>query len=532
MLISNNITMQFGAKPLFENVSVKFGDGNRYGLIGANGCGKSTFMKILAGVLEPSAGNVSIDKNERMAWLRQDQFAYEEQRVLDVVMMGHDDMWRVSAEKDAIYANPDATEDDYMRAAELESLFAEYDGYTAEARAGELLLGVGIPLEQHNGPMSAVAPGWKLRVLLAQALFAKPDILLLDEPTNNLDIHTIQWLEDVLNNYDGTMIIISHDRHFLNQVCTHMADMDYGKLTIYPGNYDDYMEASMLARQQQQRDNAKAKQQIADLQDFVRRFSANASKARQATSRARQIEKIKVEDIKPSSRQYPFIRFEYDEREKLHRQAVEVERLGHGFDKPLFNDFSMRVEAGERVAIIGENGAGKTTLLRCLSGDLAPQHGTVKWAEKAKLGYFAQDHAADFAVDMNLFDWMQQWGRPSDDDQVLRGTLGRLLFSGDEIGKPVKVLSGGEQGRMLFGKLMLGRSNVLLMDEPTNHMDMESIESLNTALDKYKGTLFFVSHDREFVSSLATRILEIRNGGIVDFHGNYEDYLVSQGVNG
>ncbi len=531
VLISNNITMQFGAKPLFENVSVKFGDGNRYGLIGANGCGKSTFMKILAGVLEPSSGNVSIDKNERMAWLRQDQFGYEDQRVLDVVMMGHEEMWRASAEKDAIYANPEATEDDYMRAADLEAQFAEYDGYTAEARAGELLLGVGIPIDQHNGTMSAVAPGWKLRVLLAQALFSNPDILLLDEPTNNLDIHTIQWLEDVLNARDSTMIIISHDRHFLNQVCTHMADMDYAKLTIYPGNYDDYMEASMMARQQQQRDAAKAKQQIADLQDFVRRFSANASKARQATSRAKQIEKIKVEDIKPSSRQYPFIRFEYDEREKLHRQAVEVEHLTHGFDRPLFTDFSMRVEAGEKVAIIGENGIGKTTFLRCLAGDLQPNHGTIKWAEKANRGYFAQDHAADFAKGENLFDWMQQWGRPSDDDQVMRGTLGRLLFSGDEIGKSVKVLSGGEQGRMLFGKLMLGRHNVLLMDEPTNHMDMESIESLNTALDKFKGTLFFVSHDREFVSSLATRILEIRADGIVDFHGNYEDYLLSQGGN-
>ncbi len=528
MLISNNITMQFGAKPLFENVSVKFGDGNRYGLIGANGCGKSTFMKILAGVLEPTAGNISLDRHERMAWLRQDQFAYEDQRVLDVVMMGHEDMWRASAEKNAIYMNPEASEADYMRAAELESQFAEYDGYTAESRAGELLLGVGIATALHNGPMSAVAPGWKLRVLLAQALFASPDILLLDEPTNNLDINTIRWLEDVLNAQNSTMIIISHDRHFLNQVCTHMADMDYGKLTVYPGNYDDYMEASTMARAQQSRDNAKAKQQIADLQEFVRRFSANASKARQATSRARQIEKIKVEDIKPSSRQYPFIRFEYDEREKLHRQALEVEHLSHGYDQPLFKDFSMRVEAGERVAIIGENGIGKTTFLRCLAGDLTPQHGKIKWAEKATPGYFAQDHAADFARDQTLFDWMQQWGRPSDDDQVMRGTLGRLLFSGDEISKSVKVLSGGEQGRMLFGKLMLGRHNVLLMDEPTNHMDMESIESLNNALEKYKGTLFFVSHDREFVSSLATRILEIRAEGIVDFHGNYEDYLASQ----
>ena len=530
MLISNNITMQFGAKPLFENVSVKFGEGNRYGLIGANGCGKSTFMKILAGVLEPTAGNISIDANERMAWLRQDQFAYEDQRVLDVVMMGHEQMWKANVEKNEIYMNPEATEEDYMRAAELETVFAEYDGYTAEARAGELLLGVGIPIDQHNGLMSAVAPGWKLRVLLAQALFANPDILLLDEPTNNLDINTIRWLEDTLNNRDCTMIIISHDRHFLNQVCTHTADMDYGKLTVYPGNYDDFMEASTMARAQQAKDNAKAKQQIADLQDFVRRFSANASKAKQATSRAKQIDKIKVEDIKPSSRQYPFIRFEYDDREKLHRNAVEVQKLSHGFDRVLFNDFNLLFEAGEKIAIIGENGIGKTTLLRCLAGDLVPNHGTVKWAEKANIGYFAQDHAADFEADLNLFDWMKQFTQAGDDDQVVRSMLGRLLFSGEDFKKSVKVLSGGEKGRMLFGKLMLGKTNVLLMDEPTNHMDMESIESLNTALDKYNGTLFFVSHDREFVSSLATRILDVRADGIIDYSGNYEDYLASQEI--
>jgi ATPase subunit of ABC transporter with duplicated ATPase domains len=530
VLISNNITMQFGAKPLFENVSVKFGEGNRYGLIGANGCGKSTFMKILAGVLEPTSGNISIDSNERMAWLRQDQFGYEDQRVLDVVMMGHEQMWKAKSEKDAIYMNLEATEEDYMKAAELETVFAEYDGYTAEARAGELLLGVGIPIDQHNGLMSAVAPGWKLRVLLAQALFANPDILLLDEPTNNLDINTIRWLEDILNSRDCTMIIISHDRHFLNQVCTHTADMDYGKLTVYPGNYDDFMEASTMARAQQAKDNAKAKQQIADLQDFVRRFSANASKAKQATSRAKQIDKIKVEDIKPSSRQYPFIRFEYDDREKLHRNAVEVEKLSHGYDRVLFNDFDLLVEAGEKIAIIGENGIGKTTLLRCLAGDLKPNHGTVKWAEKANIGYFAQDHAADFEENLNLFDWMKQFTQAGDDDQVVRSMLGRLLFSGEDFKKSVKVLSGGEKGRMMFGKLMLAKTNVLLMDEPTNHMDMESIEALNTALDKYKGTLFFVSHDREFVSSLATRILEVRADGIIDYSGNYEDYLASQAV--
>lgn len=530
MLISNNITMQFGAKPLFENVSVKFGDGNRYGLIGANGCGKSTFMKILAGVLEPTAGNIALDSNERMAWLRQDQFGYEDQRVLDVVMMGHEQMWNAKSEKDAIYMNLEATEEDYMKAAELEAVFAEYDGYTAEARAGELLLGVGIPIDQHNGLMSAVAPGWKLRVLLAQALFANPDILLLDEPTNNLDINTIRWLEDILNNRNCTMIIISHDRHFLNQVCTHTADMDYAKLTVYPGNYDDFMEASTMARAQQAKDNAKAKQQIADLQDFVRRFSANASKAKQATSRAKQIDKIKVEDIKPSSRQYPFVRFEYDDREKLHRNAVEVQKLSHGFDRILFNDFNLLVEAGEKIAIIGENGIGKTTLLRCLAGDLVPNHGTVKWAEKANIGYFAQDHASDFEEDLNLFDWMKQFTQAGDDDQVVRSMLGRLLFSGEDFKKSVKVLSGGEKGRMMFGKLMLAKTNVLLMDEPTNHMDMESIESLNTALDKYNGTLFFVSHDREFVSSLATRILDVRADGIIDYSGNYEEYLASQEI--
>ena len=530
MLISNNITVQFGAKPLFENVSVKFGDNNRYGLIGANGCGKSTYMKVLAGVLTPSAGNISIDNHERMAFLRQDQFAYEDQRVLDVVMMGHEQMWNANVEKNAIYANLEATEDDYMRAAELEGVFAEFDGYTAEARAGELLLGVGIPIEQHNGPMSAVAPGWKLRVLLVQALFANPDILLLDEPTNNLDINTIRWLEDVLNNRDCTMIIISHDRHFLNQVCTHTCDMDYGKITVYPGNYDDYMEASTQARAQQAKDNAKAKQQIADLQDFVRRFSANASKAKQATSRAKQIDKIKIEEFKPSSRQYPFIRFEYDERDKLHRNAVELKKLSHGFDKLLFNDVNMMFEAGEKVAIIGENGIGKTTFLRCLARDLQPNHGEVKWAEKANIGYFAQDHEYEFEDGEDLFEWMTKFRQPGDDDQVVRSMLGRLLFGGDDTKKSVKVLSGGEKGRMLYGKLMLGKYNVLLMDEPTNHMDMESIEALNTALDKYKGTLFFVSHDREFVSSIASRIIEIKAGGIVDFTGNYEDYLASQGV--
>jgi ATPase subunit of ABC transporter with duplicated ATPase domains len=542
MLVASNVTIQFGAKPLFENVSVKFGEGNRYGLIGANGSGKTTFMKILAGVLEASAGNVSLDPGERMAYLRQDQFAYENVRVLDVVMMGHAEMWACMSERDAIYANPDATEDDYMRAADLEHHFAEYDGYTAESRAGELLLGAGIPTEKHNGPMSEVAPGWKLRVLLVQALFANPDILLLDEPTNNLDIDTIRWLEDILNERDSTMVIISHDRHFLNQVCTHMADLDYGTIKVYGGNYDDFMEASTVARERQVSANAKAKERIADLQGFVRRFSANKSKARQATSRLKLIEKIRPEDIKPSSRQYPWIRFDYDDKEKLHRLACEIENLGFGYEPkvPIIRSFSTSIEAGDKIAIIGENGVGKTTLLRLMAGEklggLAPLGGHVKWAEKARPGVFAQDHAADFAATTLLTEWIVQWVREGgyeggDVETLIRGTLGRLLFSGDEAKKPVNVISGGEQGRMLFGKLMLLRNNVLLMDEPTNHLDMESIESLNTALEKYPGTLIFVSHDREFVSSLATRIIDIRpDRTIVDYRGSYEEYLASQGL--
>ena len=521
--------MQFGAKPLFENVSVKFGEGNRYGLIGANGCGKSTFMKILGGDLEPTSGTVTTDPDERLGKLRQDQFAFEEYTVLDTVIMGHAELWAVKQERDRLYALPEMTEEDGIKVAELEVEFAELDGYTAESRAGELLLGVGIPIEQHAGLMSAVAPGWKLRVLLAQALFADPDIMLLDEPTNNLDINTIRWLEGVLNERNSTMIIISHDRHFLNSVCTHMADLDYGELRIYPGNYDEYMTAATQVRERQLADNAKKKAQIAELQAFVSRFSANASKAKQATSRAKQIDKIKLEELKPSSRVNPYIRFEQEK--KLFRQALDVEGLAKGYDgTPLFSGLNLMVEVGERIAIIGPNGIGKTTLLRCLADDLTPDGGAVKWSENANIGYFAQDHAADFDSDMKLFDWMGQWGQSGDDDQAIRSALGRLLFSRDELGKSVNVLSGGEQGRMLFGKLMLQKANIMLMDEPTNHLDMESIESLNLALENYPGTLIFVSHDREFVSSLATRIIELTPTGVVDFMGTYDDYLRSQGI--
>lgn len=529
MLNANNITQQFGAKPLFENISQKFGGGNRYGLIGANGCGKSTFMKILGGDLEQTSGNVSLDPNERIGKLRQDQFAFETFSVVDTVIMGHTELWEIKEERDRIYALPEMSEEEGMRVGDLESQYAEMDGYSAESRAGELLMGVGIPVEQHYGLMSEVAPGWKLRVLLAQALFADPDILLLDEPTNNLDIHTIQWLEETLNERDSTMIIISHDRHFLNSVCTHMADLDYGELRVFPGNYDEYMLASTQARAQLLADNAKKKAQIGELQAFVARFSANASKAKQATSRAKQIDKIQLAEVKASSRVNPFIRF--DQEKKLFRNALVLEQLNKSFDENhVLKNIDLMIEVGERVAVIGENGIGKTTFLRTLlnEANYSPTSGVVTWSENVNIGYYAQDHAHEFENDMTLFEWMSQWRQPTDDEQAVRGYLGRLLFSADDIKKSVKVLSGGEQGRMLFGKIMMQRPNILIMDEPTNHMDMESIESLNMAMEKFEGTIIFVSHDREFVSSLATRIIELKSDNYIDFAGGYDEYLASQ----
>ena len=522
-----NLSIQFGAKPLFENVSVKFGNGNRYGLIGANGCGKSTLMKILAGQLEPTTGNVSTDPNIRVGQLSQDQFAYEDYRVLDAVIMGYARLWEVKQERERLYSLAEMSDEEGMLVADLEVEFAELDGYSAESRAGALLQGIGIPVEQHEGPMSAIAPGWKLRVLLAQALFSDPDVLLLDEPTNNLDINTIRWLEEFLDGSKATMVIISHDRHFLNSVCTHMADLDYGKLHVFPGNYDEYMTAATQARERVQADNAKKKVKMAELQSFVSRFSANASKARQATSRARQLEKIKLEDIKPSSRVSPFIRFEQDK--PLRRIAVEATGISKGFEAgPLFENLDLTIEAGSRVAILGPNGIGKSTLARCLLQKIEVDSGEVKWAENARMGYFAQDISAEFEKDMSLFDWITQWQPKGADEQLLRATLGRMLFSRDDSEKSVKVVSGGEQRRLMFGKLVLQKPNVLVMDEPTNHLDMESIEALNLALENYPGTLIFVSHDRDFVSSLATRIIEMTADGIIDFKGSYDEYLRAQ----
>lgn len=526
MITLANITMQFGAEPLFENISAKFSDSNRYGLIGANGCGKSTLMKIISGELAATAGNVSFSPGTTIGNLSQNQFAFEEYSVVDTVIMGDAPLWKVKQARDAIYAKPDMTEDDGMAVAELEIQFAEMDGYSAESRAGEILLQAGIDESLHFGLMKQVAPGWKLRVLLAQALFANPDILLLDEPTNNLDIDTINWLTTVLNERKSTMIIISHDRYFLNSVCTHMADIDYGELRVYPGNYEAFVAASTLIREQLLTSNAKKSAELDELQSFVNRFSANASKAKQASSRAKKMEKIQLDEVKSSSRISPSISFK--QSKKLHRQALILDEVGHGFDgELLFDDGKLILDAGAKLAVLGDNGAGKTTLLRCLMNELTIKHGHIKWSENAAIGYCPQDSSDDFDTDLTIFDWMSQWRTAKHDDLAVRGMLGRLLFTADDANKKARVCSGGEKNRLLFGKLMMMDTNVLVMDEPTNHLDLEAIEALNVALKAYEGTLIFVSHDREFVSSLATHIVEIKNRKLVNFHGTYEEYLLA-----
>jgi len=524
LITTANITMQFGAAPLFENISAQFGHGNRYGLIGANGCGKSTFMKILSGELAPSSGNISISPGTRVGTLSQDQFAFEQYSVVDAVIMGDANLWNIKKERERIYGLAEMSEADGMKVADLEIEYAELDGYTAQSRAGDILLQAGIEESLHNGPMSQVAPGWKLRVLLAQALFSNPDILLLDEPTNNLDIHSISWLTTVLNQRRCTMIVISHDRHFLNSVCTHMADIDYGNLRIYPGNYERFIEASSLVRKKLLTENSKKSAEIEELQGFVNRFSANASKAKQATSRAKKLDKIQLDEVKPSSRVSPYITFKQDKQ--LHRQALVLEDLAHGFDDGLlFSNGNMILEAGARLAVIGENGVGKTTYLRCLMNEINANAGKVKWAENATVAYCPQDSTEDFDSDLTLFEWMAQWRKPGQDDLMIRGMLGRLLFTADDANKKARVCSGGEKNRLLFGKLMLSDANVLILDEPTNHMDMEAIDALNQALMQYDGTLIFVSHDREFVSTLATRVVEIKDREVVDFQGTYDEYL-------
>ena len=524
MISTANISMQFGSKPLFENISISFSDNNRYGLIGANGSGKSTFMKILANELEQSSGIVTIDSSKRMAILKQDQFAFEDLKVTDCVIMGHQKLWEIKKEREYIYGLEKISEEQGLKVADLEVEFSDMNGYMAESNAEELLLGLGISIDDHVKLMKEIAPGFKLRVLLAQALFGDPEILLLDEPTNNLDINTISWLENTLKSRSSTMIVISHDRQFLNNICTHMADLDYGEIKIYPGNYDEFMIASTIARESLINEDAKKRKKIKELQSFVSKFSANASKAKQATSRANQIKKIKINSIKKSTRVYPFIRFKQEI--KVHNKVLEIENISKSYENiEIIKKFNTIVKSGDKVAIIGESGIGKTTFIKCLVENNFIDSGVVKWSENVNIGYFPQNSIDQFNENISLFDWMNRWRYEDDDLETIRGTLGRLLFSQDDIKKPVSVLSGGEQRRMLFGKIILQRANVIILDEPTNHLDMESIESLNHALSLFEGTVIFVSQDREFISSLATRVIDIKKDKFIDYDDNYHNYI-------
>jgi len=516
--------MQFGSSPLFEGINITFNKGNKYGLIGANGSGKSTFMKILSGDLDSTSGTIKIDFNKRIATLKQNQFAYEDMKIIDCVIMGYKKLWDIKIERERIYGLEQMSDKESSKVANLEIDFADLDGYTAEADANKLLIGLGIPVESHENKMESLAPGLKLRVLLAQALFGNPDILLLDEPTNNLDLNTISWLENILSKSNSTMIIISHDRKFLNNICSHIADLDYGEIRLYTGNYDDFMFASTQARERLLDNNKKKKAQINELKSFVQRFSANASKAKQATSRLNQINKIKLEDIGKSSRVYPFIRFQ--QNQKIYSNVLEVKNLNKNYDNlTVLNNINFTIEAGERIAILGTNGIGKTTLINCLIDQSQKDSGEVNWSLNANIGFFSQDADETINSELSLVDWLSQWKDKIDSEEKIRSILGQLLFSKDNINKSINILSGGEKRRMLFGKIILQNPNIIIMDEPTNHLDMESIESLNSALSQYEGTLIFSSHDREFISSLSTRIFELKPNKMIDHTSIGDNYL-------
>ena len=524
MITTNNISKQFGSKPLFENINITFKKGNKYGLIGANGSGKSTFMKILSGEIESTDGNVSINQKYRVATLKQDHFIYEDIPIVNCVIMGHKKLWDIKVERDRLYSIEQMSVEESLKVSDLEIEFSDLNGYTAETDASKLLIGLGIPLNQHEKNMSTLAPGLKLRVLLAQALFGSPDILLLDEPTNNLDLETINWLENIIINSNSMVIMISHDRQFLNKTCSHIADLDYGEIRLYPGNYDDFMIAATQAREYLLNENKKKQAKINELKSFVKRFSANASKAKQATSRTNQLNKIKLEDIEKSSRVYPFIRFK--QKNKIHSNVLEIKDLVKSYDSnKVLDKINFIVDVGDRIAVLGTNGIGKTTLLNCLVETNFKDSGLIKWSSKVDIAYFEQNIDNNFKEDLTLIDWMSQWVKNDEGDQQVRSILGRLLFTKDDIHKNINVLSGGEKRRMMFGKIILQEPNVIVMDEPTNHLDMESIEALNSALDLYDGTIIFSSHDREFISSLATRAMEIKSGKILDHNANFIENL-------
>lgn len=531
MITVSDVSLHFSDRKLFDDVNIKFTPGNCYGLIGANGAGKSTFLKILSGEIQPSTGNVSLGPDERMAVLKQNHYDYEEFPVIETVIMGHKRLYEVMKEKDAIYMKEDFSDEDGIRAAELEGEFAELDGWEAEPEAAVLLQGLNIPDELHHVLMKDLTAGQRVKVLLAQALFGKPDVLLLDEPTNGLDIQSINWLEEFLINFDNTVIVVSHDRHFLNKVCTHMADLDFGKIKLFVGNYDFWLESSQLAAKLQSQSNAKKEEQIKELQDFIARFSANASKSKQATSRKKMLDKITLDDIQPSSRRYPFVGFK-PERE-IGNDLLQVDNVSVTIDgKKILDNISFTLNKDDKVAFVANSDITTTTLFKVIMGEITPDTGSVRWGVTTQHAYLPKDTTSEFDTDTPIVDWLRQYASKEEDDNTfLRSFLGRMLFSGDEVLKPVNVLSGGEKVRCMLSKMMLSKANVLVLDDPINHLDLESITALNDGLMAFTGSLLFASHDHQFIQTLANRIIAVSSKGVVDrAETTYDEFLENKDV--
>ncbi|WP_299573986.1 ABC-F family ATP-binding cassette domain-containing protein [uncultured Leptotrichia sp.] len=530
MISTSNLSVQFGGRKLFDEVNIKFTEGNCYGIIGPNGAGKSTFLKVLTGELDSTSGEVIIEKNKRLSFLKQDHFAYEDEEVLNVVMMGHAKLYDIMMQKNALYAKTEFTEEDGNLAAELEGEFAELDGWEAETNAEKFLIGLGIPSELHHKLMKELTEPEKVKVLLAQAIFGNPDILLLDEPTNGLDLHAVKWLEDFLMDLENTtVLVVSHDRHFLNKVCTHIADIDYGKIKMFVGNYDFWYESNQLMQELIRNQNKKMEQKKKELQDFIARFSANASKSKQATSRKKQLEKLQFEDMQVSNRKYPYIEFK-PERE-AGNNMLKVENLTKTVDgEKVLNNISFTINTGDKVVILSKNDIAKTTLFQILAGELEPDSGTVEWGVTTSQSYFPKDNSEFFEdIDLSLIDWLRQFS-PDQHEEYVRGFLGRMLFSGEEAKKKAKVLSGGEKVRCMLSKMMLSNANVLLLDNPTDHLDLESITSLNKSLERFNGTILFTTHDHEFIQTIANKIIEITPKGILEKEMEYDDYLNDETV--
>ena len=529
MITTNNLSLQFGKRVLYKDVNLKFTQGNCYGIIGANGAGKSTFLKLLSGEIEPTGGVVEVTPGERLSVLQQDHYAFDEYEVLRTVIMGNKRLVEIMDEKDALYAKPDFSDEDGMKASELEAEFAEMNGWDAESEAARLLNGLGIPEEEHTMQMSELTPNEKVRVLLAQALFGNPDILLLDEPTNHLDVESINWLEEFLGNFENTVIVVSHDRHFLNQVCTYICDVDFGEIRLYAGNYDFWYESSQLALQMAKDANKKKEEKIKELQAFIQRFAANAAKSKQATSRKKMLDKITLDDIKPSSRRYPYIAFTPDR--EAGDQLLTVDGISKMVDgEQVLKNVSFTLKRGDKVAFVGPNSLGKTMLMKILMGEEEADEGTFKWGVTTTQSYLPSDNSEYFdEIDLNLVDWLRQYSKDPDETFV-RGFLGRMLFSGEESQKKASVLSGGERVRCMLSRMMLSGANVLLLDEPTNHLDLESITALNNGLIDFKGTMLFVSHDHQFVQTIANRIIDLTPNGVIDRVATYDEFLANETV--